>query len=111
MGVVDDVAKIPSRSLRSDISNVDNSAAGGRCLSTVCFVDRLRLSVFATRSSVKSSRGAGLVDGLPIGRAGRFEGGFLVASADALAGRDSHAASRSCEWLEQNRMYRSTTVS
>lgn len=83
IGILELVAKTASRSLRRERRMVDSSADG----------EGLR----------------GPVDLLF--EEGREAGGLLVASLEALLGRDVHAASRFLEWRAQNSMYRFTILS
>lgn len=84
MGILELVAKTASRSLRRERRMVDSSADG----------EGLR----------------GPVD-LLLFEEGREAGGLLVASLEALLGRDVHAASMFLEWRAQNSMYRFTILS
>ena len=82
IGVVEAVANVASRSLRRERRRVDNSVAAEGPGDTADLVD-----------------------------CGTEAGGFLVASFEALRGRDNQAASKFFEWRAQNSIYLVTILS
>lgn len=105
MGVLELVARMASRSLRSERRRIESSSAGVGCCS-----DGTVLLVAAVGA-------AGLMGGfgdrdrdlaLDAGLIGIGTGGFLVGSSERFLGRELNAASRFPEWTLQKCTYLST---
>lgn len=96
-GVVEAVASMASRSLRRERRRVESSVEGGGMCCFACFPfdDNDAEADWGDSGGLMEVLGGVERRGAEAGLMGRNAGGFLVASAEALTGREANAASRS----------------